>query len=98
MLTEAAIKGKVDHLQGLKENVIIGKLIPAGSGLAQYRKFDAIDDEGNLLGAESGSIVTDALEEPAEEPAPEEGDDLFFETGSIELEAASHSQSEDTVV
>ena len=98
VLTEAAIKGKVDHLQGLKENVIIGKLIPAGSGLAQYRKFDAIDDEGNLLGAESGSIVTDALEEPAEEPAPEEGDDLFFETGSIELEAASHSQSEDTVV
>ena len=32
MLTEAAINGKVDHLRGLKENVIIGKLIPAGSG------------------------------------------------------------------
>ncbi len=40
VLTEAAIKGKVDHLQGLKENVIIGKLIPAGSGLAVYRKYD----------------------------------------------------------
>ena len=37
VLTEAAIKGKVDHLVGLKENVIIGKLIPAGSGLAVYR-------------------------------------------------------------
>ena len=35
-LTEAAIKGKVDHLLGLKENVIIGKLIPAGTGLAEY--------------------------------------------------------------
>ena len=46
VLTEAAIQGKVDHLQGLKENVIIGKLIPAGSGLTQYRKFDQIDDEG----------------------------------------------------
>ena len=34
MLTDAAIKGKIDHLVGLKENVIIGKLIPAGSGLA----------------------------------------------------------------
>ena len=45
VLTEAAIKGKVDHLQGLKENVIIGKLIPAGSGLAAYRKFDEIEDE-----------------------------------------------------
>ena len=40
VLTEAAIKGKVDHLLGLKENVIIGKLIPAGSGLSVYRKFD----------------------------------------------------------
>ena len=40
VLTEAAIKGKVDHLLGLKENVIIGKLIPAGSGLSRYRQFD----------------------------------------------------------
>ena len=40
VLTDAAIKGKVDHLVGLKENVIIGKLIPAGSGLAAYRNFD----------------------------------------------------------
>ena len=37
VLTEAAIKGKVDHLVGLKENVIIGKLIPAGAGLGAYR-------------------------------------------------------------
>jgi len=40
VLTEAAIKGKVDHLVGLKENVIIGKLIPAGAGLSAYRDFD----------------------------------------------------------
>ncbi|MGN0986074.1 MAG: DNA-directed RNA polymerase subunit beta', partial [Candidatus Enterenecus sp.] len=45
VLTEAAIKGKVDRLLGLKENVIIGKLIPAGSGLAAYRKYDEIEDE-----------------------------------------------------
>ena len=37
VLTEAAIKGKVDHLLGLKENVMIGKLIPAGTGMKQYR-------------------------------------------------------------
>ena len=36
VLTEAAINGKVDHLIGLKENVIIGKLIPAGSGVSDY--------------------------------------------------------------
>ena len=36
VLTDAAIRGKVDHLRGLKENVIIGKLIPAGTGAKQY--------------------------------------------------------------
>ncbi|SHK14089.1 DNA-directed RNA polymerase subunit beta' [Hespellia stercorisuis] len=50
VLTEAAIKGKVDHLVGLKENVIIGKHIPAGTGMKKYRdvKLDnelAMDDE-----------------------------------------------------
>jgi len=45
VLTDAAIKGKVDHLVGLKENVIIGKLIPAGSGLAVYRDFEEETDE-----------------------------------------------------
>ncbi len=40
VLTDAAIRGKVDHLIGLKENVIIGKLIPAGSGLMAYRDFN----------------------------------------------------------
>lgn len=40
VLTEAAIKGKVDPLIGLKENVIIGKLIPAGTGMTTYRKID----------------------------------------------------------
>ena len=40
VLTDAAIKGKIDHLVGLKENVLIGKLIPAGSGLMAYRDFE----------------------------------------------------------
>ena len=40
VLTEAAIRGKVDHLQGLKENVIIGKLIPAGTGLSVYNDIE----------------------------------------------------------
>ncbi len=53
VLTEAAIKGKVDHLVGLKENVIIGKLIPAGAGLAAYRDFQ--------LGIHPESEVTDEM-------------------------------------
>lgn len=40
ILTEAAIKGKVDYLKGLKENVILGKLIPAGTGLDEYQDID----------------------------------------------------------
>ena len=40
MLTEAAISGRVDHLRGLKENVIMGRLIPAGTGLPQYKHLD----------------------------------------------------------
>jgi DNA-directed RNA polymerase subunit beta' len=50
VLTEAAIKGKEDHLLGLKENVIIGKLIPAGTGLAKYRKYDKFNKDGQVLG------------------------------------------------
>ena len=40
VLTDAAIKGKIDPLLGLKENVIIGKLIPAGTGMSRYRKIE----------------------------------------------------------
>lgn len=42
VLTDAAIKGKVDPLLGLKENVIIGKLIPAGTGLSRYRNISVV--------------------------------------------------------
>ena len=42
MLTEAAIEGRSDGLEGLKENVIIGKLIPAGTGMALYRDIKTI--------------------------------------------------------
>ena len=45
VLTDAAIKGKIDPLIGLKENVIIGKLIPAGTGMARYRELKVIDKE-----------------------------------------------------
>ena len=48
VLTEAAIKGKIDPLVGLKENVIIGKLIPAGTGMKRYRSTKLNTDE-NLL-------------------------------------------------
>ena len=50
VLTEAAIKGKVDNLIGLKENVIIGKLIPAGTGMRRYNNIEVVyDDEDKSL-------------------------------------------------
>jgi len=45
VLTEAAIEGKVDRLRGLKENVIMGKLIPAGTGMSTYRDMQLAEDE-----------------------------------------------------
>ena len=59
MLTEAAINGKVDRLRGLKENVIVGRLIPAGTGMAYYHDFhiseeiappELEDEDGLFLG------------------------------------------------
>ncbi len=47
VLTDAAIKGKVDPLIGLKENVIIGKLIPAGTGMSRYRNIKVVDLDEN---------------------------------------------------
>ena len=72
VLTEAAIKGKVDHLKGLKENVIIGKHIPAGTGMKKYREVSLntdvhmeqdldLDDELELdLGGASDEAAADA--------------------------------------
>ena len=66
VLTEAAIKGKVDHLVGLKENVIIGKLIPAGSGLDMYRNFEmktdeSVEDEADYVDLSELKKLTNAL-------------------------------------
>ena len=44
VLTDAAIKGKVDPLLGLKENVIIGKLIPAGTGMRRYKDIELVEN------------------------------------------------------
>ncbi len=52
VLTEAAIKGKVDHLLGLKENVIIGKLIPAGTGMERYRAVEVEPNTPEMVSAE----------------------------------------------
>jgi DNA-directed RNA polymerase subunit beta' len=56
VLTDAAIKGKIDPLLGLKENVIIGKLIPAGTGMMRYRSVKLNTEEEQEIEAESTEI------------------------------------------
>ena len=71
MLTEAAISGRIDYLRGLKENVIMGRLIPAGTGMEYYRNVDIDRDE--TIG-EAQREELDELPEilgGAELPAPE---------------------------
>jgi len=57
VLTEAALEGKVDPLLGLKENVIIGQLIPAGTGMRRYRDIDILDENGVPLSNQMKEIV-----------------------------------------
>ena len=57
VLTEAAINGKVDHLIGLKENVLIGKLIPAGTGMKRYRNVTLNTDE--FIGEDDEIILSE---------------------------------------
>ena len=67
VLTDAAIKGKIDPLLGLKENVIIGKLIPAGTGMPRYRNIklntdDVVAVEDQLEAAEpTDDLIPDII-------------------------------------
>ena len=102
VLTEAAIKGKVDPLIGLKENVIIGKLIPAGTGMKRYRnvKLDTGEEEEFDLEEESISIEEDmdaAIGETAEAVEMEDGDVAEMENAA-EIPEAEASETEDTEV
>jgi len=67
VLTEAAVQGKVDTLEGLKENVIVGRLIPAGTGgaIARIRRIAGERDKAIQAERAQGATTTPALEAPA---------------------------------
>ncbi len=65
VLTDAAIHGKVDYLQGLKENVIIGKLIPAGTGYKQYSDI-TIELEKDVLDDDASEVLEEKLMDDAD--------------------------------
>ena len=68
VLTEAAISGKVDTLEGLKENVIVGRLIPAGTGGMLSRFKSVADKRDGLILDEQAKVAVEDASEPAEEP------------------------------
>ena len=78
VLTEAAIKGKVDNLIGLKENVIIGKLIPAGTGMKRYHdvKLDVDAEFEAMTAAADAEDILDEMEEDFEVSEMEEMDEI----------------------
>ena len=104
VLTEAAIKGKVDPLIGLKENVIIGKLIPAGTGMKRYRNVrissdeekveldeDQLLDEDDIIDFDEAADMEDAAADEAEESLAEEA---LSEEEEVSEEEASEGEEE----
>ncbi|WDT81131.1 MAG: hypothetical protein MPW14_05065 [Candidatus Manganitrophus sp.] len=72
VLTEAAISGKTDDLLGLKENVIVGRLIPAGTGLGSYREVYVRGCRSRRKPRRSRKRPSRSCPRPSEEPAPAE--------------------------
>ena len=103
VLTEAAIKGKIDPLIGLKENVIIGKLIPAGTGMKRYRNIkintevEEYDDDDDLL-LDDDDFYEDDIQDEAEETVDEaeasEADDFAEEAPEEEVSETEETTEE----
>ena len=89
VLTEAAIRGKIDNLLGLKENVIIGKLIPAGTGMQCYKNIDVekVERPEEIILPDDEENSGDATE--SEETAAESG-------GTEETDAANVPETDET--
>ena len=95
VLTEAAINGKEDPLIGLKENVIIGKLIPAGTGMKRYRTVKLDTDMSEINVSEDDDIM---LSEDDDIVISEDNDEInVSETDEISVSEDATENSEDTV-
>ena len=94
VLTEAAIKGKVDPLIGLKENVIIGKLIPAGTGMKRYSEIAL--DTGEEAQPEEADEMMDLEDDIQEEIMID--DETEEEIEEVETEEVETSEAEDIIL
>ncbi|HJF93480.1 MAG TPA: DNA-directed RNA polymerase subunit beta', partial [Lachnoclostridium phocaeense] len=92
VLTEAAIKGKIDPLIGLKENVIIGKLIPAGTGMKRYRNVHLNTDD--MQQEEDDFLDLDELDQDDDFLDLDEQEELDTEEFGSDAEETSEENSE----
>ena len=83
VLTDAAVEGKVDFLYGLKENVIVGHLIPAGTGLKKYQELLVSSKTANIF---DQYPIAHATPKPPEEEAVQESEEQPKPTQEVELE------------
>jgi DNA-directed RNA polymerase subunit beta' len=88
VLTEAAVRGKRDNLIGLKENVIIGRLIPAGTGLQRYKQIEVLSEDGEVI-SPARQLLTGTVDE-------EEPEDLSVEE-ELELLSSEYVAPEELV-
>ncbi len=92
VLTEAAIKGKVDPLIGLKENVILGKLIPAGTGMKRYRDVELSSDERyeqmlvEMAEAENGGRIAEDVADEVEMTDSDISEDIIDDVEVVDAE------------
>ena len=97
VLTEAAIKGKIDPLIGLKENVIIGKLIPAGTGMKRYRNIkintevEEYDDDDDLL-LDDDDLYEDDIQDEAEEAETSEAEEAADDLSEDDAEETAETE------
>ena len=96
VLTEAAIKGKIDPLIGLKENVIIGKLIPAGTGMKRYRSIHLDSDIDENAEIDADDLLGDDLLAGGETVESTDAE-IDVEDIDAETEAEEATDTEETV-
>ena len=96
VLTEAAIKGKIDPLIGLKENVIIGKLIPAGTGMKRYRSIRLDSDIDENAEIDANDLLGDDLL-AGDETVENVETEIDAEDIDVETETEEAADAEETV-
>ena len=92
VLTDATIKGKIDHLQGMKENVMIGKLIPAGTGTHGHRP------QNDIVAAKAKELRQKRLERTHQVDTDSEFNKIVNETNQVVQETSEEVESDSIII